>query len=81
MPKPRRVATFDTLKPARGQPLKGATKTKRINVSINAETDAQLLKIHANRSEAIRLAAKHFAKKVVLPEPKINIAGFSIRKN
>jgi hypothetical protein len=59
MTKSRRVANPDTPKPARGQPLKGATKTKRINVSINNETDAQLKKINANRSEAIRIAAKH----------------------
>jgi hypothetical protein len=46
-----------TQKPARGQPLKGLSKTKRVNVSINAETDAQLRKINKNRSEAIRMAA------------------------
>jgi hypothetical protein len=64
-----------------GKPMLGSALSKPTLVMLTPETLNDLLMISENRSEAVRLAAKHFAKRIVLPEPKIKIAAFSIRKN
>jgi hypothetical protein len=64
-----------------GKPMLGSALSKPVLVMLTPETFKDLLIISENRSEAIRLAAKYFAKKIVLPEPKIKIIGVSVRKH